>query len=276
MNLIHYEHNHAFHHQDLCPFHLGLIQQEKNTVCNWHKKIEIMLVKQGCGFIQYGAKKYHLREGDLFVINSEAIHHTYSDEKISFHFIIIGEEFCAENGIDVEQVKFEEKIEDENTVRLFHHMISEITEAKIHKKFPYLTRARISVLMLLADLCTNHLANQTETSSNSAQSEQHVKKAMLYLNEHYTEPFCLETLADHLGLNKFYLTRIFKNQTGQTPLTYTNMLRCKQAEYALSKGMNITEAAYDCGFESLAYFSRIYKKIRGISPTQFKKNNLIL
>lgn len=272
MNPIQYEQNHKVIHPALCPFEFGYIYQYKDVVCNWHKHIEILLVEQGCGFIQCGTKEYPLWEGDLFVINSEAIHHIYSKEGISFRFIIIKEHFCIENGINVKQIRFKEKIDDENTVCLFRLMATEIQDAKFQKKFPYLTKARAAVLNLLSDLCTNHLLDNSENAMISSETEQHIKKAITYLNEHYTKPFHLETISDYLGINKHYFSRIFKNQTGQTPLTYANTLRCIHAEYALSNGMNVTEAAYDCGFESLAYFSRTYKSIRGISPTEFKKN----
>ncbi|MBE7042385.1 MAG: AraC family transcriptional regulator [Ruminococcaceae bacterium] len=273
MNPILYEHHFNTSQTPLSPFKLKFIKQSKTVACNWHKQIEIILVTEGTGTIRYGAKEeIPLCSGEIAIVNSEVIHQIYSDTGISYYYIIIDEKFCSDNGIDVEKIRFIEKTNDKETVSLFLEMKTEIEKMEECATLPAIAKVRRCVLSLMIDLCDHHLSAVNSKKIQESSPETYTKKAMIYLNEHYTSPFCLETLSNHLGINKHYLSRIFKKYTGQTPLGYSNMLRCRYAEYSISKGISITEAAFNSGFESLSYFSRTYKKLRGMSPTEFKNN----
>ena len=94
---------------------------------------------------------------------------------------------------------------------------------------------------------------------------------MYYMEYRYNEQIGLDDLAKFCGITKHHLSREFKRFTGQTVLTYLNTLRCKSAEVCLSEGMSVTETAFECGFESVSYFSRTYKKIMGAPPSAAKK-----
>ncbi|SJT88036.1 L-rhamnose operon regulatory protein rhaS [Clostridioides difficile] len=62
--------------------------------------------------------------------------------------------------------------------------------------------------------------------------------------------------------------------TGKTTTDYINGIRLEKAVNYLNKGdLNITEIALRCGFDSINYFSRLFKKHYNVSPTQFKKTN---
>ena len=93
---------------------------------------------------------------------------------------------------------------------------------------------------------------------------------MVHINENYTNPIGLEKISEIMGINKSYLSREFKKYTGQTVHTYINLVRCKKAEQCISDGMTVTEAAMECGFETLSYFSRTYKKLMNASPSEIK------
>lgn len=88
-----------------------------------------------------------------------------------------------------------------------------------------------------------------------------------YLNENYTQSITLDELARLCGITKCHLAREFKRYTGQTVLTYVNSLRCQLAGLCISEGLSVTEAAYKSGFESLSYFSRVYKRLMGVPPS---------
>ncbi len=111
------------------------------------------------------------------------------------------------------------------------------------------------------------MINNSGIARNPSSSEQYVKRVLDRLNGNCTEHISLEELAKDCGITKYHLARAFKRYTGQTLFTYINIMRCKKAELCIRDGMSITEAAYECGFESLSYFSRTYKKLMGASPS---------
>ena len=98
----------------------------------------------------------------------------------------------------------------------------------------------------------------------------YIKKVLEYIAEHYTEPLTLEDVADVCGITKYHLAREFKRFTGLTVITYVNILRCKRAEVCLAEGKTVTEAAVESGFDSISYFSRTYKKLMGVTPSEKK------
>ena len=73
-------------------------------------------------------------------------------------------------------------------------------------------------------------------------------------------------------LSKYYFCRIFKNITGSTVIKYLNMYRCMKARELLSSGKyTVSEAALECGFENMSYFSKTYKAYSGSVPSMAKK-----
>jgi len=95
-----------------------------------------------------------------------------------------------------------------------------------------------------------------------------VKKAISFITANYAEPLTISTVADAVSLNPIYLGALFKKETHYTFRDYLNTVRLNQAEDMLRSGKyNVTEVAQHCGFADIFYFSRIFKKHKGIPPS---------
>jgi AraC-like DNA-binding protein len=90
------------------------------------------------------------------------------------------------------------------------------------------------------------------------------------IDGHMTEPtFNVEQLANLMHTSRDTLIRKTKKECGDTPLNLIVHKRMQKADELLQQNtMSVSEVAYACGFESLAYFSKRYKKLRGISPSE--------
>ena len=267
---IFYEHHTSIQRDKLCPFKLGTSGETLPAPCNWHENIEILLVTEGEGAMQYGKENFPLRAHDITVINSGVLHRPYTEQDISYYFIIIDESFCKENGIDTAHMHFCEHLRDEQTERLFLDAAEAIKRYGDERTPLCAARARLAVLALLIVLCDKHSVPQPRECAAPSLAEIYVKQAISFVNEAYTERITLDAIAELCGITKFHLAREFKRITGQTVLSYTNTLRCKKAELLISEGKSITEAALESGFESLSYFSRTYKSLMGISPSKIR------
>ena len=92
-----------------------------------------------------------------------------------------------------------------------------------------------------------------------------------YLGEHLDEPFRILKLCQEIGYSKSYLCRIFREQTGSTIAAYSNELRIKRAkELILDGNLNFSEISDRLAFDNPRYFSRTFKRITGISPSEFR------
>ena len=79
-------------------------------------------------------------------------------------------------------------------------------------------------------------------------------------------------MADLSGFSKFHFSRLFKQFSGQTFYQYVSKKRIEQAELLLAREeMSITDVASASGFESLSAFIRMFKLIKGMTPTQYRK-----
>lgn len=104
--------------------------------------------------------------------------------------------------------------------------------------------------------------------ADAHQFDPRVKQAISYMTENYAEHLTIATVAKAVSLNPVYFGALFKKETQVTFRDYLNTIRLNQAEDMLrSKKFNVTETAQNCGFSDVFYFSRLFKKHKGISPS---------
>ncbi len=98
----------------------------------------------------------------------------------------------------------------------------------------------------------------------------YVKFTKTYIKENYMKDIKVEDIAAMLGISRFHLLRVFKRETAMTVQEYLIAKRVGIGRRFIEKGKNITEAAYLCGFASVASFSRCYKSLYKCPPSQYK------
>jgi YesN/AraC family two-component response regulator len=93
-----------------------------------------------------------------------------------------------------------------------------------------------------------------------------------YIEENYMKTLTLDMLARKVSMNKFRFCRAFKEQVGQTFISYLNNIRIRNATEILKKDdLNITEIAYGVGYKNIVHFGRVFKDIHGVSPREYRK-----
>ncbi|MBR4016542.1 MAG: helix-turn-helix transcriptional regulator [Oscillospiraceae bacterium] len=264
-----YEHHLDILQDKLCPVHHIDFYKLKACVYNWHQNIEVIRICKDC-ILQSGDREYALHPGDMAVVNANALHRLYAEDLPHFYTLIIDESFCKENGIHTDKLHFTPVFRDAECFSL-HEQVTE-TFLQYQKTEDALDGAklRIALLRLLVHLQEFHTEPTENALQDNAPAEEYVKTVIEYLSSNYAQNICLDDLAGICGISKYHLIREFKRYTGQSVLTFLNTVRCKNAEAFLKQGQSVTEVAEQCGFESIAYFSRTYKKYMGISPSQVK------
>jgi two-component system response regulator YesN len=103
------------------------------------------------------------------------------------------------------------------------------------------------------------------------ESEGIVEKIKRYIHEHYHEDLNREKLAEVVYLTPDYIAKRFKMETGMSITEYLNHYRIKMAKEMLLKNQaSISDIAMDTGFDSVSYFSTVFKKIAGCSPNAYR------
>lgn len=99
-----------------------------------------------------------------------------------------------------------------------------------------------------------------------------IQKAVAYIGSHYAEPITLQDVAAACGMSKYGLSRRFNAETGTSFKTYLNRIRVRAAKELLSQpSVNVSEACFAVGFNDLSYFSRVFRRIDGRSPSAYRK-----
>ena len=94
----------------------------------------------------------------------------------------------------------------------------------------------------------------------------------VYLDEHYAEKITLDDLAERFFINKFYLTKVFKETYGVTINNYIMERRITRAKQMLRfTDMTVDEISIALGMDSANYFSRMFRKVEGITPREYRK-----
>lgn len=96
-----------------------------------------------------------------------------------------------------------------------------------------------------------------------------------YIEQNYRNPnFKVSSVANYIKIDRTYLYRIFKEELGMSVIDYINDCRVSKAEILLiDKNVSVKDVAYSVGFNDQMYFSRVFKKLRGITPSEFQKKN---
>ena len=106
----------------------------------------------------------------------------------------------------------------------------------------------------------------------NAPKKMEISQVKSFLDEHYKEKLSLESVASHFFIDKHYLARLFKEHYGVTLVTYLQQVRITHAKRMLRfTDKSIEEIGLECGIGELNYFSRVFKKLEGVSPSEFRK-----
>lgn len=138
--------------------------------------------------------------------------------------------------------------------------------------------AVISFLTLLYELSFFTEKARTLSSSSFAKIEvqvnsRRVQKVQHYINAHYQEEIRLNDLAEMVGMTDVAFSRFFKLRTGKSLSDYIIDIRLGYATRLLvDSTMTIAEICYECGFNNLSNFNRIFKKKKNCSPKEFREN----
>jgi AraC-like DNA-binding protein len=133
-------------------------------------------------------------------------------------------------------------------------------------------RQHDSVVKLLA-IFAEHLSmvsNQIVVREQNSEPPV-IARAKQFIAEHQTEELSLEQVAKSVHTSKFYFCKMFKKATGINFTDYLSRVRTERAKnLLLNPNLRVSEIAYEVGFQSLTHFNRVFKRILGRSPTDYR------
>lgn len=148
-------------------------------------------------------------------------------------------------------------------------VLTDMMEEEPRLKNPGYRLMAVGHFMILVTILSRYYS---ESETQQTHYALQLGNALSYLEEHYTEEIDINMLAKMFGMSLRNFFRIFPRITGTTPLAYQNKLRIMKAVKLLElTDEKVTGIAYECGFQDSNYFSRQFKKVMGMPPTEFRR-----
>jgi AraC-like DNA-binding protein len=210
-------------------------------------------------------KHYEIKEGDLLIFPKYLMHKGASDpiEPWSFYTVQFNLHFA--NALSEQRFsQIRPVIRSTNPFEL-NVLFQELYRTWSMKKQGYLIKCRGILLQLLYIL----IRENSLTSTNSPHYYT-MEKLLNVMAADYPTTFTVQQLADLAGFSPSYLRALFKKMTGLTVIQYQQHIRISKArDLLLSGACNVTEAAQRVGFNDIFYFSKLFKKMIGINPSEY-------
>jgi len=145
-------------------------------------------------------------------------------------------------------------------------MYRKLNESWLSRQPGYTMRARAHLMLIL-----QHFMTRLVYDVNTHKFDSRVRWAIRYITENYANNITISEVAEAVSLNPIYFGTLFKKETNTIFRDYVNTIRLNQAEDMLRTGQrNVTEVAHNCGFTDVSYFSRLFKKYKGIPPSALR------
>lgn len=250
-----------------------------------HDFLELCYILSGSGRQRLDGEVYEVREGDLILINAGVKHQAMLGENhepfVQFFVGVTDLQFpkLAPNTMElfdegpVYHASGELKLK---LSKLCISMEAERDTCRCGKYYMMKTYVMQLLLLILREREKPESRQENgQCSFDSVNRKYVVEKIMDYFEEHYAEKISLDRIAGNMYLSPFYISRIFKAETGDTPISYLINIRMERALELLKEQehVNIQEVAAMVGYEDAYHFSKLFKKKFGVSPSGMRKRH---
>jgi len=239
---------------------------------HYHSCFEIYCLTEGECDSFVDDKLFELRPGDIIVIPPGAIHSThYYGEKHGRILVNFTSHYISgslNEMISKDTHFFKHDCMNEDIMRIFAELGK---ENSLSDSF-----SDEAIRSLLSQLIIAVLRHEPK-SEDDVPTTSFVEEAVRYVRNNYQNSISLEDIAKSCGVSKVHLSRKFKEKVGIGLNEYVAIYRLKAAKDLLlmREKMNISEIAYECGFNDSNYFSWLFKKTYGVTPSQYRKNTRV-
>lgn len=259
---------------------------DRKGLCHWHDDIELIYIAEGQMNYHVNGKTILLKDQDCIIINSRQLHYGSSCMRHNCHFVCIRfhpkvlghcsglyEKYVLPliNCSEIGHLHYDSCSQNHGFIK---ECIQNILSLKETKEDSY----ELEVLSIIYRLwrrilyqCKDRI-NQ-ESSANCSDLAL-LKKMVSYIYEHYSEPLTLDEIAARANISRSKCCIIFREYLQQSPIDYLNKYRLELSRYLLANTQSkITEIALSCGFSHSSYFSKIFLREYGRTPTKYRKQH---
>jgi len=267
----------------------------KNTVNiefqHYHDSYEMCFFVSANMNIFLKNNKYEIHNGDLIFINEYDIHHffgpnmnlPYSRYILNFkkNFIQPSLKAAGIEGIldqlrDFNYTHAATTLKERNELDVLFKSLLQSSSVNPDTLPANFKDAEIKAKLLQLLIRVWELLHKNKPEQKMSKKSIMVQKFIQFIDENYMNEISLDLLEAEFYTDKFHISHIFKETAGFTVMEYLQHRRVIEAQKMLKDTTNeITDISFDCGFNNIQHFYRVFKKISGVTPSNYRKKNKI-
>lgn len=231
------------------------------------------IVVDGQGALEYGGKKINLSPGDcVFIDCMEPYSHVTNKNLWKLQWVHFnGETMPGIYG------KYQERggqpVFRPQNIEEYKNILDAIFSISVSEDYLRDMKINEQLSSLLTKIMEMSWIPEAQASMKRGTGREYsLQDIKAYLDENWQKKIVLDELAEMFYINKYYLARLFKNQYDSSILNYVMDQRITQAKKMLRfTDKQIEVIGRDCGFDDANYFTRMFKKVEGSSPSEYRK-----
>lgn len=279
------------HGSDHFPFLVSyqcLSEYDSNSfMWHCHPEIEITYVKEGSMHYRINNRSFHLKEGDIIFCNSNALHSGEMENQEDCSYIPITFDPKLIYGFFQSTIctRYVDPVIQNLAVCALHIDYSEkwhetfrdrmLEVISLDKKKPDFYELDISIRMqLLWRLLVEHLPHQPVSTTSDFTEYERIRRILSYIEQNYMNQITLDDISEHIHLCESECTRLFKRHMNTTLFSFLQEYRIERSLEYLNTKESISNIAEKTGFSDSNYYTKVFSKIKGCSPREYRKNLL--
>lgn len=254
---------------------------------HWHPEIELTYIKKGEMLYKVNQNTFHLKEGQALFGNANVLHAGYMYHNRDCEYIPVTFDPKLVYGFSG-SILFQKYAEP--VLRSFslsavpldltctwHHAAIEDIRKLIELDSQRTPMYEFEIIACLQHfwkiLCAHILSDASAPSGQDEENYRRIRKIMSYIAEHYSEKILLDDVARLIHLSPSECSRLFKKCMNITLFGYIQEYRIERSlEYLEDSSCSITEAGLLSGFSDSNYYTKVFTRIKGCTPRQYRKN----
>lgn len=271
------------------PFRTLLNDGDILTTPHWHKELEIIYVKKGVIHMGIGAEAIEAGEGEFVMIAGGRVHYVLASPGSVRYVYQFDEKFFYDLIRDRGDLNSLRTLWQDYPVHsrqwkgtaaaTAKKLLDAIYEEDQNKSHAYAFAVKGYLCLLILCMYRNQEYHREGSGYEYCVESSHTLGKLdlifRYVEDHYMEPVSLEEIAGYMGFSRYYFAKFFKKNVGKTFMQFLNEYRIEKAKWILlNEDGAASEIAERTGFGSIKTYYRLFREIVGMTPREFKAENL--
>lgn len=242
-------------------------EEDWNSLKHFHPFSEMFYVIGGKGRFTVESDTFDVKKNDLIIVNPNIYHHEDSDKDDPLEYVVLG---ASEVTFDLDGKESSFVYQNFDKIDDIQYYIGKLlSESEVKREGYQPVCQKLFELFLL-------LVIREMKISLSSNPIQHIIKREIriichYIDKNYADNITLDSLAEYMKMNKYYMAHEFKKNMNISPINYLIERRIKECKSLLeTTSLSISEISETVGFSSQSYFSQMFKRNTGMTPKEYR------